>query len=109
MLIRALAPLEGVELMRVRRSNGSRVPADAALCRGPGNLTRALGIALDQNRADLTGRLLWVEDRGHATGRIRRGVRIGIRVGTERPWRFWLLGHPALSGPRAANAAQERS
>ncbi len=105
-LIRALAPLDGVELMRARRSNGSRVPADTALCRGPGNLTRALGIALDQNRADLTGRLLWVEDRGHATGRIRRGSRIGIRLGRERPWRFWLEGHPAVSGPRAVSAAQ---
>ncbi len=105
-LIRALAPLDGVEMMRARRSNGPRVPADMALCRGPGNLTRALGIALDQNRADLTERLLWVEDRGHAPGRICRGSRIGIRVGTERPWRFWLRGHPAVSGPRTVNAAQ---
>ena len=101
-LIRALAPLDGVPLMGRRRARPGRVPPVTDLCRGPGNLTRALGIDLDLNRADLTGRLLWVEDRGLARGRVKTGPRIGIRVGTDRPWRFWLEGHPSVSGRRTA-------
>lgn len=105
-LIRALAPLEGAELMGRRRASKGRVPREPELCRGPGNLTRALAIGPDQNRADLTGRLLWIEDRGLAVGRVRRGPRIGIRVGTDRPWRFWVADHRSVSGPRAGNASQ---
>ncbi len=103
-LIRALEPIDGLALMARRRARppGVALPA-AALCRGPGNLARALGITLDQNRADLTGRLLWIEDRAFPRGRVARGPRVGIRVGTERPWRFWLAGHPCVSGSRAVN------
>jgi len=99
-LIRALAPLDGIEFMAVRRGKVGRVAIGVDLCRGPGNLTRALGISLAQNRLDLSGATLWIEDRGLVIGRVRRGPRIGIRVGTDRPWRFWLDGHPAVSGPR---------
>lgn len=105
-LIRALLPLEGVEAMRRRRVRGTgRRAADLDLveiCRGPGNLTRALGIRLAQNRADLTHGPLVVEDRGAAPDRVAWGPRIGIRVGTDRPWRAWIAGHPAVSGPAAS-------
>jgi DNA-3-methyladenine glycosylase len=97
-LIRALQPLDGVALMRKRRaSNGTHVD-DAALCRGPGNLTRALGIALTENLVDLTSSRLLIEDRGLAAGDVSWGPRIGIRVGTERMWRCWISGHRAVSG-----------
>jgi len=99
-LIRALAPVEGIEAMRRRRRTGGLVPADAALCRGPGNLTRALGICLSENRVALTGDTLWIEDRALTIGRIARGPRVGIRVGTDRPWRFWVDGHPSVSAGR---------
>lgn len=101
-LIRALEPLDGVPMMAARRTRGTVVPRTPDLCRGPGNLTRALGIDLNLNRADLTGRLLWIEDRGLTRGRIARGPRVGIRVGTDRAWRFWIEGHPSVSGPRRA-------
>lgn len=101
-LIRALEPLDGVELMRRRRARGSGVPAgslpDAALCRGPGNLTRALGITLRENRVDLTGDRLHIEDRGLDVADVAWGPRIGIRVGVDRPWRCCAVGSPALSG-----------
>jgi DNA-3-methyladenine glycosylase len=104
-LIRALAPLEGVGVMRRRRVRGTgRRGADLDLndiCRGPGNLTRALGIGLGQNRADLTHGTLVVEDHGATPDRVAWGPRIGIRVGTDRPWRAWVAGHPAVSGPAA--------
>ena len=104
-LIRALAPLEGIELMRRRRVRGTgRRAADLEehdICRGPGNLTRALGIGLGQNRADLTRGPLVIEDHGASAGRVAWGARIGLRVGTDRPWRAWVAGHPAVSGPAA--------
>ena len=102
-LIRALAPVEGVGLMRQRRVRGTgRRPLDldeAEICRGPGNLTRALGIGLGQNRLDLTLGGLVIEDQGLAPGRVAWSPRIGIRVGTDRRWRAYLPGHPAVSGP----------
>ena len=63
-------------------------------CRGPGNLTRALGITLTDNLLDLTSSRLRIEDRGHRCGRVSWGPRIGIRVGVEHPWRCWIAGHP---------------
>jgi DNA-3-methyladenine glycosylase len=109
-LIRALDPLDGVDVMRrrrARRAKGRRRPALAAamaahdLCRGPGNLTMAMGITLAENRVDLLGDRLFIDDRGLATGAIAWGPRIGIRVGTDVPWRGWVVGHPAVSGRSA--------
>jgi DNA-3-methyladenine glycosylase len=106
-LVRALDPLEGVDVMRRRRARAtkgrSRVPGAPALprdeiCRGPGNLTMAMGITLAENRLDLLGDRLYIEQRGIPVGEIAWGPRIGIRVGTESPWRGWLRGHPAVSG-----------
>ena len=97
-LIRALEPVDGIELMTRRRlRNGRRVEA-ADLCRGPGNLTQALGITLKQNRSDLSTGPLWIEDRGLAAGPVAWTPRIGIRVGVERPWRCSLAGHASISG-----------
>lgn len=105
-LIRALEACEGVHLMRLRRAAGTaRLPSgfsDHELCRGPGNLTRALGIGRDENRLDLTGSRLTIEDRGCEVGAVRWSGRIGIRVGVEQPWRAFVEGHPAVSGRSGA-------
>ncbi|HEX2343437.1 MAG TPA: DNA-3-methyladenine glycosylase [Vicinamibacterales bacterium] len=104
-LIRALEPLEGVELMRRRRARGTARRASefdtAELCRGPGNLTRALGITFRQNRWDLTGGPLRIEDRGLTRGR-RLGWtrRIGISVGVEQEWRVVDLSSAAVTYAR---------
>ncbi len=104
-LFRALAPIDGLALMRRRRARGTGRPAAALatheLCRGPGNLTRALGIDLRQNRLALTGGVLCVEDRGLDPGPVRWSPRVGIRAGVEHEWRCAVDGHPAVSG-RAA-------
>ena len=100
-LIRALTPLEGLSLMRRRRrrgSRGGRAGADHELCRGPGNLSCALGIDLRQNQADLCGSRLSIAPRSGPVGRIAWSPRIGIAVGAERPWRCFVVGHPAVSG-----------
>ncbi len=102
-LIRALEPREGLALMRRRRGRGARpgpAPSDAALCRGPGNLTAALGVTLAQNGAPLGGGPLYVEDRGERTVPPVWSPRIGIRVGVERRWRCYVPGSPAVSARR---------
>jgi DNA-3-methyladenine glycosylase len=103
-LIRALDPCDGIAVMRRRRARAMKgrrrsVSAIAThdLCRGPGNLTMAMGITLADNRLDLTGEPLFVEDRGISIDDVVWGPRIGIRVGTETPWRAWVAGHPAVS------------
>jgi DNA-3-methyladenine glycosylase len=106
-LIRALAPIDGVDLMRRRRARGTgRKPAaipEAALCRGPGNLTRALGISLRDNRLDLCGDRLYIEDRALAVPGGVWSPRIGISVGTARHWRCFVAGHDAVSGRSSFN------
>ena len=99
-LIRALAPLDGIPLMGKRRENGKPIH-ETELCRGPGNLTKALGITLKENRLDLTSSRLWIEDRGLEPGRLSWGTRIGITRGADRPWRCWAKGHASVSGRRA--------
>ncbi len=101
-LIRALEPVDGLALMRERRSRarwrqGKPAPADHELCRGPGNLTLALGITLAQNTLRLTKPPLTIEDRGDRVEQVIWGPRIGIRVGTERPWRCMVAGSRAVS------------
>jgi DNA-3-methyladenine glycosylase len=103
-LIRALAPLDGVALMASRRTAGGRVPADHELCRGPGNLAKAMGITLEDNQRSLLCGPLTVEDRGIAPGRVSRGPRIGIRVGVESPWRYWVADHPSVSGRQRSSS-----
>src|SRR5688572_29829887 len=114
-MIRALEPREGIDLMRRRRARGTGKPAsewqEHGLCRGPGNLTKALGISLEQNGANLTGSRLFIEDVGvtlPADGMpLAWGPRIGISVGTESPWRCFVAGHPCVSGgPRYAGSAR---
>ena len=85
--------------MKGRRSREDRSAlARHELCRGPGNLTMAMGITLAENRVDLLSDRLYLDDRGLGVGDVEWGGRIGIRVGTEHPWRAWISGHPAVSG-----------
>lgn len=101
-LIRALEPLEGEPLMRRRRARFARRPpeafASADLCRGPGNLTRALGISLRQNRRDLTRSSLRIEDVGVPAPEVAWTRRIGLNVGVEAEWRVHAVGSAAVSG-----------
>jgi len=104
-LIRALDPLEGVELIARRRGMRAAVvdvdQSRAGLLRGPGNLTVGLGIKLSHNQTDLTTGVVTVEDHGLAPQALTWSERIGIRVGTDRPWRCSWSQHPAVSGTRA--------
>jgi DNA-3-methyladenine glycosylase len=103
-LIRALEPKDGIPLMRRRRtSQGATRPSDLAvsdLCRGPGNLTKALGIDVRQNLLDLTGSALRIEDHKDPKRAVAWSRRIGITVGVEQEWRVTAADSPAISGPR---------
>ena len=100
-LVRALEPTQGIDLMRARRGVGIR---DRDLARGPGRLCQALAIPLALDGADLTtSDDLWLaETPGFApTGPIVATPRIGITRGVELPWRFVLANNPYVSVRRA--------
>jgi DNA-3-methyladenine glycosylase len=99
-LIRALEPKDGVALMRRRRGKGADV-AVHDLCRGPGNLTKALGIDLRQNLLDLTGSALRIEDQKDPKRPVAWSRRIGINVGVEQEWRVTAADSAAVSGRKA--------
>ena len=114
-LIRALEPLEGLSVMRRRRARAvigrplrsASQLSDHELCLGPGNLTMAMGITLDENRVDLAGDRLFIEDRDLRVGPLARGPRIGIRVGVEHQWRVYALESRAVSASKVKGQKQE--
>jgi DNA-3-methyladenine glycosylase len=102
-LIRALQPIAGLELMRARRARSAgRDLADHELCSGPGKLTQALGISLSDNGSDLHAGPIAItastEDRD--AGMTVSGPRVGITKAVELPWRFCLGGSRYVSSPR---------
>jgi DNA-3-methyladenine glycosylase len=99
-LLRALEPLEGVELMRRRR--GRERLTD--LASGPGKLCMALDIHRGQDGLDLCGdSALWLGEAIRPVGEIGASIRIGITKAAERPLRFFERGSAYLSGPRRLN------
>ena len=93
-LIRALAPTEGLALMRRRRG----LSEERALCSGPGKLCQALGVTDRHNGLALDKPPF--ELRAHAEKpAILVGPRIGITKAVEKPWRFGLKGSRFLSKP----------
>lgn len=101
-LLRALEPVAGLELMRASRWRDQRRQDDRDLCRGPGRLCQAMGIDRSHDGIDMSrpASPIWVVDDGVAPPERPAGsARIGISVGTDLPWRFALAGHPGLSRP----------
>lgn len=110
-LIRALAPLDGLQAMRERREAGPARRAgarprlsDRELCSGPGKLTQALGIELSENGTSLLdGPVRILPGEGMVAGRVLQvAPRVGITKATELAWRFCLAGDANVSRPRPA-------
>ena len=101
-LLRALEPVDGIELMRARRALPDA--PDWRLCRGPGALCQAMGITRVDNGADLVGGRLRVLEAPAVPARaIARTPRIGVDYAgpdAERPWRFAVRHSRAVSGRR---------
>jgi DNA-3-methyladenine glycosylase len=96
-LIRALEPLDGAELMHERR----RVTGFDDLCSGPGKLTQALGIGLELNDTSLLAGPVTIEPRPAAWRDVAWvcAPRVGITKAVELPWRFCALGSRSVSRP----------
>jgi DNA-3-methyladenine glycosylase len=97
-LIRAVHPCEGLELMQARR----RRRDISLLASGPGRLCQAFGIERALSGTDLCGDTLFFEDRHISPADIIATTRIGVDYAgpwKDMPWRFYLAGHPAVSKP----------
>lgn len=99
-LVRALEPLLGIDAMLQR--SGKKV-ADHSLTRGPGNLSKAMGIATAHSAYSLSGKELFIaEDRfTFRQQQIARSPRIGVDYAGEDallPYRFYIKGNPYISG-----------
>jgi len=96
-LIRAIEPVDGVEIMRERRG---KMP-DKNLTSGPGKLCIALNIDRSLNGDDLCGGRIWLEDHClFADDEIAAGKRIGIDYAGDdvaNPWRFWVKDNSFVS------------
>jgi DNA-3-methyladenine glycosylase len=110
-LIRALEPLDGIDLMERRRRTG----AVEALCSGPGKLTQALAIGLDLNGVPLADGPIRFEPRpaGAREPVAAVGERVGINKAAELPWRFCDATSACVSRPwppamRAGGSARRR-
>ena len=92
-LIRALEPEGGIEIMK-RRRNKEKIED---LTSGPGKLCQAMGINKTLYGADLIGKTIYVEDRSEAAEKVVSTNRIGIDEGKEKKWRFYLKGNRFVS------------
>ncbi|KPV60451.1 3-methyladenine DNA glycosylase [Paenibacillus sp. A3] len=95
-LIRAVEPYTGIELMSERRGRDKK---EQELTSGPGKLTKALGITMDDYGRPLFGSPLYIAE-GKSFGPMETGTRIGIANSGEArdyPWRFWIGGNRFVS------------
>ncbi|WP_426478654.1 DNA-3-methyladenine glycosylase [Chryseobacterium sp. CBSDS_008] len=103
-LIRAVEPLIGKEIMELRRNMPASKPAISA---GPGSAAKALGIDRSFNKKKLTDNEIWIEDHGisYSPDEIIAGPRIGVAYAQEDallPWRFFVKGNKYVSKPNKA-------
>jgi DNA-3-methyladenine glycosylase len=96
-LVRALEPIEGLDIIRRRRPSRSEYEWTS----GPGRLCLALGIDRKLDKADLLGDQVWIEEGVSISPRqIARGPRVGIDYAgkwVNKPWRFWVRDNPFVS------------
>jgi DNA-3-methyladenine glycosylase len=96
-LIRAVEPVEGIDLMRKRR----RGQTDLDLTNGPGKLCIAFAIDRKLDAADLLGNRVWLEDAARVPrSQIASGPRVGIdyaQAWKDKPWRFWVKNNSFVS------------
>jgi len=94
-LVRALEPIKGSELM-VERRGGKFDGKSLGLTNGPGKLVQALGIHREHNGLPVWKKPLYLQKSGRL-GKIGVTTRIGITEGSELPLRFYLVGNPYIS------------
>lgn len=103
-LVRAVEPLIGIDIIELRRKMPASKPAISA---GPGSAAKVLGIDRSLNKKDLTENEIWIEDHGivYTSEEIVTGPRIGVAYAQEDallPWRFFVKGNKYVSKPNKA-------
>lgn len=101
-LIRALEPVYGEDLMKKRR----KITNLKDLTSGPGKLARALGITMAHNKKSLQGPELYVIDDGSSPEVITASKRVGISRATDLEWRFFLPDNPFVSRAKENRGSQ---
>ncbi len=91
-LIRALEPVKGIDIMRQRRGQNDV----RNLCSGPAKLVQAMGITKSDYGKPLDGGNLYIINRQDVP-KIQTGKRIGITKEVDKPWRFWIEDNPHVS------------
>lgn len=96
-LLRSLAPVEGLDAMYDARGPAAR--RDRDLCSGPGKLTQAMGISREHDGVDLVtdAHLSIVAASGPPVAEVVQATRVGISVASEEPWRWYVRGDPNVS------------
>ncbi|MDQ6469883.1 DNA-3-methyladenine glycosylase [Flavobacterium sp. LHD-80] len=100
-LIRAIEPLTGKDIMEERRNTPC---SKSAISSGPGSAAKALGIDASFNKKDLAGDEIWIEDHGirYSEEEIAATPRVGVAYAQEDallPWRFFVKGNKYVSKP----------
>lgn len=85
-LVRAVEPKEGLDLMIKRR----KIKKIENLTNGPGKVCKAFGLDKSLNGADTCSDVIWIEDRGENPEKIVSASRIGIKFGKGKKWRFYI-------------------
>lgn len=93
-LVRALEPKTGIELMQKRRNKEGL----QNLTNGPAKLVQAMGITKADYGKPLYKGNLYINERTHENIQIMSGPRIGIKQAINKPWRFWIEDNPFVSG-----------
>ncbi|MEJ8842445.1 DNA-3-methyladenine glycosylase [Lacibacter sp. H375] len=105
-LIRGIEPLEGIDTM-LQRFN--REKADSSIGRGPGNVSKALGISTKHTGLQLQSKQIWLaEDSASTSFNILTSPRIGVDYAAEHAlwfYRFFIEGHPQVSKHALNNTA----
>ena len=102
-LLRAIEPIDGVELMRYRRDTERLID----LTRGPGRLAEAMWIERESDGLDLCGDgTLWLGTAVQETGTIGTSTRIGLTREVDRLLRFYESENRFVSGPKKLNMLQ---
>ena len=99
-LIRALDPLEGIEEMLLRTN---KKKLDYTLTRGPGNVSKALGISTKHTGTSLLGKKIFLADDDAKFSKkvLAASPRIGVDYAGKDallPYRFYIKGNPFVSG-----------
>lgn|SRR5574341_2369117 len=96
-LIRAIEPKDGIKIMQKNRENSKL----ENLTNGPGKLCQSLGIDKKFNGWDVTSQVFFVEDKGEKVDQIASSPRVGVQVGKDKRWRFYIKKNSFVSKIRS--------